>query len=117
MENEIWDEGQLGAVEGVLGTVDQLIIDRCIMEKLKQYHKNHAVALYYYKRAYDEVHYDWMLIVRWIGIPDEMIKLISSLMELWKTRLEIWMDKHIVWNSSRRQLFTSWFLHLRDTSM
>ena len=27
MENEIWDEGQLGAVEGVLGTVDQLIID------------------------------------------------------------------------------------------
>ena len=117
MENEIWDEGQLGAVEGVLGTVDQLIIDRCIMEKLKQYHKNHAAALCYYKRVYDEVHYDWMLIVRWIGIPDEVIKLISSLMELWKTRLEIWMDKHIVWNSSRRQLFTSWFLHLRDTSM
>ena len=28
MENEIWDQGQLGAVEGVLGTVDQLIIDR-----------------------------------------------------------------------------------------
>ena len=27
MENEIWDEGQLGAVEGVLGTADRLIID------------------------------------------------------------------------------------------
>ena len=27
MENEIWDEGQLGAVEGVLGTVDNLVID------------------------------------------------------------------------------------------
>ena len=27
MENEIWDEGQLGAVEGVLGTVDHLVID------------------------------------------------------------------------------------------
>ena len=25
MENEIWDEGQLGGVEGVLGTVDQLL--------------------------------------------------------------------------------------------
>ena len=25
--NEIWDEGQLGAVEYVLGTVDQIIID------------------------------------------------------------------------------------------
>ena len=32
MENEIWDEGQLGAVEGVLGTVSQLIIGRCVME-------------------------------------------------------------------------------------
>ena len=27
MENEIWDEGQLGAMEGVLGMVGQLIID------------------------------------------------------------------------------------------
>ena len=34
--NDIWDEGQLGAVEGVLGTVDQLIIDRCILVEVKQ---------------------------------------------------------------------------------
>ena len=49
--NEIWDEGQLGAVEGVLGTVDQLIIDRCIMEEVKQHHRNLAVAFYNYKKA------------------------------------------------------------------
>ena len=48
IENEIWDEGQLGAVEGVLGTVDQLIIDRCIMDEVKQYHRNLAVAFYDY---------------------------------------------------------------------
>ena len=51
IENEIWDEGQLGAVEGVLGTVDQLIIDRCIMDEVKQYHRNLAVAFYDYKKA------------------------------------------------------------------
>ena len=28
LENKIWDERQLGVVEGVLGTVDQLTIDR-----------------------------------------------------------------------------------------
>ena len=44
MENDIWDEGQLGAVVGVLGTVDQLIIDRSIMEEVKTYHRNLAVA-------------------------------------------------------------------------
>ena len=91
MENEIWDEGQLGAVEGVLGTMDQLIIDRCIMEELKQYHRNLAVAFYDYKKAYDKVHHDWILRVHhWIGIPKEVITLISQLMEKWKTRLEIW---------------------------
>ena len=38
LENNISNEGQLGAVEGVLGTVDQLIIDNCIMEEVKTYH-------------------------------------------------------------------------------
>ena len=33
--NEIWDEEKLGVVEGVLGIVDQLIIDRCIMDEVK----------------------------------------------------------------------------------
>ena len=60
MENEIWDEGQLGGVEGVLGSVDQLIVDRCIMEDVKQYHRNLAVALYACKKAYDKVHHDWI---------------------------------------------------------
>ena len=90
MVNGIWDEGQLGAVEGVLGTVDQLIIDRCIMEEVKLYHRNLAVAFYDYKKAYDKVHHDWMLrVYQWIGIPQEVIKLLSRLMHLWKTRLEI----------------------------
>ena len=91
MENAIWDEGQLVAVEGVLGTIDQLIIDRCIMEEVKQYHRKLDVVFYNYKKVYDKVHHDWMLrVYKWVGIPDEMIELISNLMELWKTRLEIW---------------------------
>ena len=89
--NEIWDEGQLGAVEGVLGTVDQLIIDRCIMEEVKQHHCNLAVALYDYKKAYDKVHHDWMIrVYDWIGIPRNVIRLIVDLMSKWKMRLEIW---------------------------
>ena len=88
--NTIWDEGQLGAV-GVLGTVDQLIIDRCIMEEVKQYHRNLAVAFYDYKKAYDKVHHDWMLrVYQWIVIPREVVQLILVLMEKRKTRLEIW---------------------------
>ena len=46
MENNIWDEGQLGAVVGVLGIADQLIIDKSIMEEVKTCHRNLAVAFY-----------------------------------------------------------------------
>ena len=83
----IWDDGQLGAVEGMLGTVDQLIINRCIMEEVKQHHCNLAVAFYDYKKAYDKVHHDWMIrVYDWIGIPRNVIRLIVDLMGKWKTR-------------------------------
>ena len=36
--NTVRDESQLGAVQGLSGTVDQPIIDRCIMEEVKQYY-------------------------------------------------------------------------------
>ena len=58
IENNIWDDGQLGAAEGVLGTVDQLTIDRCIMEEVKTQHRNLAVAFYDYRKASDKVHHD-----------------------------------------------------------
>ena len=104
MENEISDEGQLGAVEGVLGAMDQLITDRCIMEEVKQYHRNLAVAFDDYKKAYDKVHHDWMFrVYHWTGIPKEVITLISQLMEKWVL--------------ARRQLFASWLLYLRNTSL
>ena len=94
MENNIWDKGQLGAVVGVLGTVDQLIIDKSIMEEVKTYHRNLAVAFYDYKKPYDKVYHDCMLRVhKWTGIPHNVITLLSSIMRKWKTRLEIWKDE------------------------
>ena len=34
----------MGATERVLGTTDQLLIDKCILEEVKEYHRNLAVA-------------------------------------------------------------------------
>ena len=93
IENNIWDEGQLGAAEGVLGTVDQLIIDRCIMEEVKTQHRNLAVAFYDYKKACDKVYHDWMLrVYSWMGLPANVISLLRQVMRYWKTWLEIWNE-------------------------
>ena len=37
MENDTWDEGKLGAVVGVLSTLDQLLTDKSIMKEVKTY--------------------------------------------------------------------------------
>ena len=57
-ENDIWGEGQLGIVVGVLGTVDELIIDRSIMKEVRTYHQSLDVEFYDYMKAYDKVHHD-----------------------------------------------------------
>ena len=93
IENNIWDEGQLGTMEGTLGTVDQLLVDECIMQQVRQHKRNLAVAYYDYKKAYDMVHHDWMLrVYRWMGIPQKVCQVIGKLMRLWKTKLEVYRN-------------------------
>ena len=97
VENEIWDENQMGTCENVLGTVDQLIIDNAIMGEVKDYHRNLAVAYYDYQKAYDMVHHDWMLrVYDWMGIPEKICKVIKKLMNGWKTRLEVKTNKEVL---------------------
>ena len=36
--NSIWDRSQLGTCSGVLGTVDQLIVDNTIMDEVRLLH-------------------------------------------------------------------------------
>ena len=81
--NDIWGEGQLGTVEGVLGIVDLQIIGRCIREEMKQYYRNLAVIFYDYKKAYDLIHHDWMLrVYKWIGIPTQVVHVIDQRMSI-----------------------------------
>ena len=74
-ENEIWDRNQMGTCQDVLGTVDQLLIDNCIMQEVRTHKRNLAVAYSDYRKAYNMVHYDWMLgVYEWMGIPKSVIE-------------------------------------------
>ena len=46
----------------MLGTVDQLL-DKCIMEKVREHKRDLAVAFYDYRKAYDKVYHGWMMMV------------------------------------------------------
>ena len=88
--NEIWDKGQLGACSGVLGTVDQLLIDSTIMDEVREKERNLAVSFCVYQRAYDMVKHDWMIrVFTWMGYPSKFINILKQLMDAWKTTLEV----------------------------
>ena len=72
--SDMWGRNQLGTCSGVLGTVDQLLIDRAIMDEVRGKKRNAAITFYDYQRAYDMVRHDWMeRVYRWMGIPDEIV--------------------------------------------
>ena len=84
------DKSQLGTCSGVLGTVDQLVIDNAIMDEVRKKQRNLAVAFYDYQKAYDMVRHGWMLrVYRWMWVPEKVVNVISKLMSGWKTRLEV----------------------------
>ena len=88
--NGLWDENQLGTREKVLGTVDLLLVDQCIMEEVRYYHRDLSIAYYDYKKAYDFVNHDWINIVfDWMRIDGAVRKVISRMMDGWKTRLNV----------------------------
>ena len=88
--NNLWDKCQLGTQIGVLGTTDQLLIDNCILEEVKEHRRNLAVSYYDYKKAYDRVYHDWMMMVfRWMKVDVKVFNVIKKLLELWQTKLYI----------------------------
>ena len=88
--NNIWDKSQLGTCSGVLGTVDQLLVDQAIMDEVRRNERNLAVAFYDYQKAYDMVRHDWMeRVYTWMRIPEKVINVLRAIMGRWRTRLEI----------------------------
>ena len=88
--NNIWDKSQIGTCSGVLGTVDQHIVDYTIMVEVRGEKRNLAVAFYDYRKAYHMVRHDWMLrAYQWMGVPEKVVNVLSHLNKGWKTRLEV----------------------------
>ena len=107
--NNIWDRNQLGTRSGVLGTVDQLIIDNAIMDEVRNQQRNLAVAFYNYQKGYDMVRHDWMTrVYQWMGVPEKVVNVIVKLMEGQKTRLELTEDGKVL--TSRKIIIRKGFL-------
>ena len=77
----------MGTTEGLLGTIYQLMIDKCIIEEVREYHRNLTVTFYDYRKVYGILNNDGMIrMYRWMGIPECVCRVIEELIKKWKTR-------------------------------
>ena len=80
--NEMWDKSQLETCSGVLGTVDQLLIDSAIMDEVWEKKRNLAVLLYDYQKASNMVKHDCMIrVFTCIGYPSKLINVLKQLID------------------------------------
>ena len=44
-----------------MGTADNLLVDRCMLEEVKEHQRTAAAAYYDYQKAYDTVPHEWQI--------------------------------------------------------
>ena len=49
----LWDEQQKRTRSNIMGTADNLLVDRCMLEEVKEHQRTAAAANYDYQKAYD----------------------------------------------------------------
>ena len=87
----------------------QLLIDKAIMEEMRDHQRNLAVSFYDYPKQYDMVRHDWMTrVYLWMGVPEKVVNVISKLMEGSKIKLEVTDDGKLL--TSRTINFRKGFL-------
>ena len=87
-KSEILPAEQKGCKKRSRGTKDQLLIDKLVLKDCKRRHTNLTMAWVDYRKAYDMVPHSWILeSLQMFGCASNVMKLISTSMEKWKTEL------------------------------
>ena len=60
-KNNLWDEKQKGTRSNIMLTADNLLVDRCMLEEVKEHQRTASAAYHDYQKAYDTVPHKWQI--------------------------------------------------------
>ena len=60
-KNNLWDGQQKRTRSNTMGTADNLLVDRCMLEEVKENQRTAAAAYYDYQKVYDTVPHEWQI--------------------------------------------------------
>ena len=86
--NDIITLEQAGGKKGSWGCADQLLINKMILEQVRNNRRNLLMMWFDYKKAFDSVPHDWIIkALQLAKVPSKIINVISKLMKVWATKI------------------------------
>lgn len=88
--NNIIPTEQKGNANNTSGTIDQLIINKMVMETAKRRNVNISTAWIDYRKAFDSIPHDWIIhLLKIMKFDETTIKFFETTMKKWKTSLTL----------------------------
>ena len=93
-KNDLLSEQQKGCIKDCLGTKDQLLLNKAILENCRRRATNLWMAWLDYQKAYDSVPHSWIRkCLHLYGVSRNIEMFIADTMTKWKTRLLLKHEK------------------------
>ena len=90
IENSIITEEQAGGKRGSWGCTDQLLINKMILDEVKQHRRNIFMMWFDYKKAFDSVSHEWLIeALKLAKVPQDLLFAITNLTRKWSTVLHM----------------------------
>ena len=81
---------QRGSKPGSMGCIDNLLLDKAILEDAKRNRKNLSCTWIDIQKAYDSVSHNWLIrILEMHGLERTVIKIIEKIVKTWETTIEV----------------------------
>ena len=88
--HQLMQVDQRGCKHGSMGCIDNLLIDKAILEDAQSNRKNISCVWVDVKKAFDSVSYAWLeCCLHHYGLPTKITALIKNIMKNWKITLDV----------------------------
>ena len=85
---------QRGGVKGSMGCIDNLLIDKALLEDATKNAKNISCVWIDVKKAFDSVAHKWLVtVLKDHGVNERLVCFIEKITKLWKTTLIVPTEK------------------------
>ena len=75
---------------GSWGCVDQLFINKNVMEEISKHHRSAFCMWLDYRKAYDSISHEWLIkCLELAKVPPELVKSIDNLTKLWEVKISL----------------------------